>query len=748
MSARRRSRSGPTAVVAAVAAMVATWALLGAPPADGHPLPHGDEPRLVDLDPAPGTVVEAGTVRLSAVAVADGTITDHEVRVDGQTVESTRGAGDHTRIVAEVELDAGRHDIEFDATTEHGSSSRSLRIHASDLADDRLAGSDRLRTAAAISEDLYGDGEAPSAVLARADDFPDALAGAPVAREVDGPLLLTASDGLSEPARAELTRVLAPDATVHLLGGEGALGSQVAADVEALGVDVARLAGADRFATAAEAAKLVGETGTAETGTAFVASGDDFPDALAAAAIAADRGWPILLTARDELPQSVGDYLDEADFAQVYLVGGSEVVSDEVEAELGRRAQAVERVAGGTRFATAQRLSSRFADDPELVGVASATAFPDALSGGAHAAAHGGPLALVSGDRLFDDQRAQMRDLAPDRVVVYGGSAAVSDAAVDALRAATTETGELRVERASLRDGSRIDSLEEIVFSFNKAVNLHESHLYLTIDGHEVGGTVSHDGSADTLRFDVDDLPAGIEYGETHPVTVRLMATSGGDVVHDRLGVEFRRAPRDLSRGATGEEVADLQRTLRDRGFWLPRASGEFGVHTHHAVVAFQKAHGLERDGVVDAPTRRALSDGGDAPSPRHGSDRAYEVDLDRGIVLFVDGGDTRWVFDASAGHGEVYEFEGSTYRATTTTGSHRVVRQVDGIREAARGELYRPKYYDSSRGIAIHGYTNVPPEHASSGCIRVTNAAMDQIWEMDPGLGTDVHVYPIDYYQ
>lgn len=732
----------PRGLAALGLAALLTVSLLGAVPAAAHPLPHGDEPRIVDLDPAPGGVVEAGTVRLAASAVADQPVTDHEVRVNGGTVDATRGDGTHARITAEVSLDAGRHEVEFSATTEHGSTSRAWQIRAADLPAERLAGSDRLRTAVAVSEALYDDGEAASAVLARADDFPDALAGAPVAREVDGPLLLTASDELSGPARAELERVLAPDATVHLLGGEGALGSGVASDVADLGVDVARLAGASRFDTAVEAARMV-----PETGTAFVASGGDFPDALAAAAIAGDRGWPIVLTAEHELPDSVAAYLDDAAFEQLYLVGGSGVVSDAVQAELGRRVDAVERVAGSTRFATAERLSARFAHGADTAGVASGTDFPDALAGGVHAAAHDAPLLLVGGDRVFESQREQVRDLAPGQLHVYGGTAAVSDVAVEGLRAASLESGELRVTSASLRHGATIDELDQVVFGFDHAIHLDESAIYLTIGGHEVAGSVSHDGSADTLRFDVTELPEDVEHGETHEVHVRLMATSVGRVVHDHLTVDFRRAPRDLSRGANGEEVAQLQRTLRDRGFWLPAATGEFGSHTHHAVVALQKAYGLERDGVVGPTTRRVIADGGAAPAPRYGSSRAYEIDLERGLVLFVDGGETRWAFDASAGHGEVYQFQGSTFRANTTDGSHRVVRQVDGIREAARGELYRPKYFDNSRGIAIHGYTSVPPYNASSGCVRVTNAAMDQLWRMDPGLGTPVHVYPVGYY-
>ena len=43
-------------------------------------------------------------------------------------------------------------------------------------------------------------------------------------------------------------------------------------------------------------------------------------------------------------------------------------------------------------------------------------------------------------------------------------------------------------------------------------------------------------------------------------------------------------------------------------------------------------------------------------------------------------------------------------------------------------GVLWRPKYFTWS-GIAIHGYTSVPPYPASHGCTRVSNAAVDWMW-------------------
>ncbi len=135
--------------------------------------------------------------------------------------------------------------------------------------------------------------------------------------------------------------------------------------------------------------------------------------------------------------------------------------------------------------------------------------------------------------------------------------------------------------------------------------------------------------------------------------------------------------------------------------------------------------------------------------SPRSSSGRVLEIDLRRDLLMIVENGRVRWAFHVSSGHGQVYEFQGSTYRATTTTGQMRITRQIDGIREAERGRLYRPKYFDDRRGIAIHGYPSVPTYSASSGCVRISNAAMDFLWSSGlASVGTPIWVYPYDHYQ
>jgi lipoprotein-anchoring transpeptidase ErfK/SrfK len=127
---------------------------------------------------------------------------------------------------------------------------------------------------------------------------------------------------------------------------------------------------------------------------------------------------------------------------------------------------------------------------------------------------------------------------------------------------------------------------------------------------------------------------------------------------------------------------------------------------------------------------------------PREPAGDHVEIDLARQILLVVQGGQTTWVLNTSTGNGEAYPSpRGGTAVATTPVGRFAVEREIDGLREAPLGTLYRPKYFKG--GIAIHGAGEIPAHPASHGCARVTNAAMDLLWSSGvTGLGTLVLVY------
>lgn len=183
--------------------------------------------------------------------------------------------------------------------------------------------------------------------------------------------------------------------------------------------------------------------------------------------------------------------------------------------------------------------------------------------------------------------------------------------------------------------------------------------------------------------------------------------------------------------GFEGPRVAELQAKLVALGYWIGEPDAKYGENTRHAVAAFQKVQGLQRDGIAGPLTMAALATA-TRPTPRNtGSVTLVEVDLQRQVLFVVQNGTVTHIFDSATGA-----------RSTPTPpGNFTVTRQIDALRISELGRLWRPKYFNG--GIAIHGGTSVPAYPASHGCVRVTYPAMDYIWAagLIP-IGTTVSVY------
>lgn len=304
---------------------------------------------------------------------------------------------------------------------------------AAESAIERHAGTTRITTAVAVSEATFTS--ADTALLARADTYPDALTGTVLAHQRQAPLLLTGRDRVHGAVKAELERLGVEQ--VVLLGGTAAVGTAVRDDL-ATDYAVSRVAGPTRWATAVEVAQDVAPS----PDTVVLATGETFPDAVAASAYAAHQGWPVLLTGRDDLPDEVDVYLEAAGSVRVVPIGGPAAISDAVLAELSADGHTVaDRLAGSTRWATSHRVATAHANalgSPTDLWVATGDAFPDALTAGVAAAANGALLQLtptaaldVPGSKQdvlgrLESQSACAGDGALANVALVGGLSALS----------------------------------------------------------------------------------------------------------------------------------------------------------------------------------------------------------------------------------------------------------------------------------------------------------------------------------
>ncbi len=287
-----------------------------------------------------------------------------------------------------------------------------------------IAGLDRIETSVLASQAVWGDAggsgrQAAAAVIASSRAFPDALVGTPLAADREGPLLLTNPSALHDSIATELGRILTPGAPVYVLGGQAALAPEVQTALVDLGYTVTRLAGLNRYETGVAVADELGDVDAV-----LVATGKNFPDALAAGSAAAHINGAVLLSADDVLPAATAAAIDARAGADLYAVGG----------QAARAVPEATPFAGADRYQTAQLAADALFDAPVWVGLASGVNFPDALSGGVHAAAHGAPLVLTHPERLPQPTSDYLTAAEPRRVAIYGGTAAVGDA----VRAAVT----------------------------------------------------------------------------------------------------------------------------------------------------------------------------------------------------------------------------------------------------------------------------------------------------------------------
>ena len=201
---------------------------------------------------------------------------------------------------------------------------------AAGVTPERIAGPDRYATSIALVQDAFPAGPVDTLFLAAGTAFPDALSSAPAASVAGDPLLLTRPDGVADVEAAEITS-LAP-AHVVIVGGTAAVSAAVASAVAKLGPTVERVAGLDRYGTAAAVAARFMPTAT----TAVLASGLDFPDALSAGPLAASLDAPMLLVQPDVTPVAVStrNAVIAARPSTLVAIGGQASVRDAVVNEL------------------------------------------------------------------------------------------------------------------------------------------------------------------------------------------------------------------------------------------------------------------------------------------------------------------------------------------------------------------------------------------------------------------------------
>lgn len=296
-------------------------------------------------------------------------------------------------------------------------------LSASSVGNTRLGGADRYETAAIVANNGWST-SSDYVIIARGDDFADALCATPLSKRYNAPVLLTESNKLNSSTKAEIV-ALKPKHII-IVGGTGAVSSGVEKELNSLASDVQRVAGKDRYETSVKVANALGKS----TKIAVV-RGDKFTDALSIAPIAAAQGMPVILTKTKKLPDEVKSYLDANKISVSYVIGGTGAVSDAVKAEL----PGADRISGSDRFDTNKNVLENFADDLNFEKVFVAVGdgskgneFADALTASALAAQTSSPVILEYKGIKTSTVNFVSNTITPKTTVIpVGGTAVVSD---------------------------------------------------------------------------------------------------------------------------------------------------------------------------------------------------------------------------------------------------------------------------------------------------------------------------------
>lgn len=368
---------------------------------------------------------------------------------------------------------------------------------------------------------------------------------------------------------------------------------------EEVGVLASRWGGTDRFLTASLIARSMFQldggpaaTGERETDTAILTTGEDHPDALAAAYAGGVEAAPILLTGADRLPQPTAARLRRLDVNRVVIVGGEAAVSAAVAEALEADGHAVERVAGADRYRTAAAVAERWGGDGGEVGalegrraalLAGGAGFADALAAGPVAAGAGLPLLLTTPEPspATDAAVDAMAALDVEVVVVVGGEAAVGDAVLEELADRGLEVerwaGGDRAETAErvageARDRLGFDAEPALLARGDDFPDALTAGVHAGLERAPLLLTAGPGALGEPAERWLGERCAGIEtvraIGGRRALRSRVLGSAAETVerCHDGVGElgEHARASRGFPAGARTPELADLRAATAD----------------------------------------------------------------------------------------------------------------------------------------------------------------------------------------
>lgn len=310
-------------------------------------------------------------------------------------------------------------------TPDSATSAKTSAVANGEIKQSRLSGVNRYETAVAISKQFSG---ASKAYIATGTGYADALSAGSAAAHFDAPLLLTKPDALPTTVKAELMRL--KPAQIVIVGGTGVVSAGVESVLGSLSFHptVNRVSGADRYATSR--ALATDTWGAGSLGTAYLATGSNFPDALSAGPAAAHFDGPVILIpgTASSIDAATTALLTKLKVDKIKIAGGTGAVSAAIEAQAKAIVGASDVTRNGAidRYATSVAVNADEFGSASIVYLATGSGYADALAGSALAGANGAPLFVTHTTCVPAATLSAIRALGATQVVLLGGTGALT----------------------------------------------------------------------------------------------------------------------------------------------------------------------------------------------------------------------------------------------------------------------------------------------------------------------------------
>jgi hypothetical protein len=344
-----------------------------------------------------------------------------------------------------------------------------------------------------------------------------------------------------------------------------------------MGIAVTRIGGSDRYETSIEIAKKLGSAATA-----VIATGDNFPDALSIAPIAAIKGYPILLTYKDQLPYNVRAYISD-NIDDTVVVGGTGVISNYVYNQL----PSANRLSGADRYATNLSIIEAYADNLDFSScyIATGEDFPDALAGAALASSERTPLLLTS-SVVSSAASNLLREQDVNTIVALGGSSVVSGNVLN--RLASTISGVSSALSAPKNLSATLENSDEIYLDWDAVPNATSYYVYRATS---YNGTYTRIATVSTSYY----YDTGLSADETYYYKVQAHNSSGTGAYSSRVSAttntgDYLEAPTNLE--ATAESSSSIYLAWDSvpdaTSYYIYRASSSSGTYVKIATVSHE----------------------------------------------------------------------------------------------------------------------------------------------------------------